>query len=537
MPTFSPDSIVPRVLAVFSAVLATSLCFIAGLVAINALEHSRVSQVHRQAVTLVAGMASESVSGLRAAVKDLEPDCSERTLRTLRRWLLASEFVSEFGVLDDQGHLICTSTDGLLSSAIRLPDPDAVFVLRDKGETFSVYYDRPLELSGQGLQSTITALEKFDVVVNPFRLNQLYASGIDVLRIFVPGHSPNVAFRSSAIPDDVMIRLGKHRLADGDSAEWDLQTLSYLASSVVPKTGYLIQSASSLAQILKRYHRYFIALLLVSCLVGVLAFWAVLPLIIVCFSFDSRIRKLLHEDNVVCMLQPVYHLKSGKLSGCELLMRLQDGKNLVYPDKIIATVLHKKLTERFDRAVISRASIELDSLDFPPGFKVAVNFFPETFLSGLARHLLEEKFAKLTRKGIQFCAEVTEQQLSVAIVSEVRELKKNQYLVAVDDFGTGFSNLASVRALAPDFLKIDRSFVWDMEDRTIRSSLIPEIIQIARAVGAQVVAEGIENRSQVEHLTALGAEYGQGFFLGRPMPVHEFAALLHESTRRNHAWQ
>lgn len=537
MPTLSPHSIVPRLLAALSALLASGLCLIAGLVAINALEHSRVNQVHRQARTLVAGMASESLSGLRAAVNDLQPDCSDRTLRTLRRRVLASEFISEFGILDEHGHLICTTTDGVLQSSVRMLAPDAVFALGETNEIFSVYYDRPLEVSEQGLQASITALSRFDVVVNPFRLNDLYASGIDVLRIFVPDHPPSVAFRSAAITDEMMSRLGKHRLSDGNIAEWDMQTLSYMASSVVPKTGYLIQSTSSLVQVLKRYHRYFIALLLVSFVVGLLTFWAMLPLVIVCFSFDSRIRKLLHEDNVVCMLQPIYHLKSGKLKGCELLMRLQDGKNLVYPDKIIATVLLKKLTEKFDRAVISRASVELDSLDFPPGFKVAVNFFPETFLSGLARHLLEEKFAKLISKGIQVCAEVTEQQVSVAIVSEVQELKKNRYLVAVDDFGTGFSNLASVRALAPDFLKIDRSFVWDMEDRTIRSSLIPEIIQIARAVGAEVVAEGIENRSQVEHLTALGAEYGQGYFLGRPMPVHEFAALLHESARREHAWQ
>jgi EAL domain-containing protein (putative c-di-GMP-specific phosphodiesterase class I) len=109
-------------------------------------------------------------------------------------------------------------------------------------------------------------------------------------------------------------------------------------------------------------------------------------------------------------------------------------------------------------------------------------------------------------------------------------LKQHGYLVSVDDFGTGFSNLASVRSLAPDFLKIDRSFVHDMEDSTVRSTLIPEIIQIARAVGAEVVAEGIENRTQLERLRELGAEYGQGYFLGRPQSIAEFAVLLQKST-------
>jgi EAL domain-containing protein (putative c-di-GMP-specific phosphodiesterase class I) len=275
----------------------------------------------------------------------------------------------------------------------------------------------------------------------------------------------------------------------------------------------------------------------VSLMVSALTFLAALPTIRRWFSFESQIRNLLHEDNVVCMLQPIYDLEKGSLTGCELLMRLQDGENLVYPDRVIPTVLLQRLTDRFDRAVMTRASSDLEPLDFPEGFKVALNFFPETFLSGLARRLLEEKFAKLVSKGIQVCLEVIEQQVSAEIVSEIHELKQHGYLVSVDDFGTGFSNLASVRSLAPHFLKIDRSFVWDMEDSTVRSSLIPEIIQIARAVGAKVVAEGIENRTQVELLKALGAEYGQGYFLGKPQTIPEFAVLLQESTNTNHLWK
>jgi len=327
-----------------------------------------------------------------------------------------------------------------------------------------------------------------------------------------------------------MNRLDKHRLAEGNAANWELQTLTYLTSSIVPNTAYVIQTAVPLAQVLQRYFLLLIAISVVSLVVSALTLMAALPAIHRWFSFESRIRKLLHEDNVVCMLQPIYHLDSGSLSGFELLMRLQDGENLVYPDRVIPTVLLQKLTDRFDRVVITRASTELESLAFPEGFKIAVNFFPETFLSGLARRLLEEKFAKLVAKGIQVCLEVTEQQISVDIVSEVHELKQHGYLVSVDDFGTGFSNLASVRSLAPHFLKIDRSFICDMEDRTVRSTLIPEIIQIARAVGAEVVAEGIENRTQVERLKELGAEYGQGYFLGKPQSIAEFAGLLKECT-------
>lgn len=528
MPTFPTDSIVPRFLAALSALLMGCLCFVAGLLVINSIERSRVDQVHRDAGTLVAGMASETLSRLRSAVKELEPDCSENTLKVLRRWLLASEFVSEFGVLDEQGRVICTSTDGALRSPVAVLAPDAIFENIETQEVFKAFYDRPLQLSEQGLRSSFTSLARFNVVVSPFKLKDLLRLGIDVIRISRSNGELHVAYRSLTLSDAVMSQLDKHRLAAGNANHWDWPTLSYLSSSVVPKTGYLIQSATPLAQVLQRYYQLLVALSVVSCMVSALSYLAALPTIRRWFSFESQIRNLLHEDNVVCMLQPIYSLESGKLSGCELLMRLQVGETLVYPDRLIPTVLREKLTERFDRAVIARAATELESLEFPQGFKVAVNFFPDTFLSGLARRLLEQKFATLIGKGIQVCLEVTEQQVSIGIVSEVHELKQHGYRVSVDDFGTGFSNLASVRSLAPHFLKIDRSFVCDMEDSTVRSTLIPEIIQIARAVGAEVVAEGIENRTQADRLRELGAEYGQGYFLGKPQSVAEFAALLRE---------
>ena len=80
-----------------------------------------------------------------------------------------------------------------------------------------------------------------------------------------------------------------------------------------------------------------------------------------------------------------------------------------------------------------------------------------------------------------------------SIVRELTDLKMAGHLVSVDDFGTGCSNLSSIKKLLLDFLKIDKSFVFDMEAHSLRSSLIPEIVSITHAAGARVIAEGIEN--------------------------------------------
>ena len=99
-------------------------------------------------------------------------------------------------------------------------------------------------------------------------------------------------------------------------------------------------------------------------------------------------------------------------------------------------------------------------------------------------------------------------------------------MIAVDDFGTGYSNLRTVTQLSPQILKIDRSFVYELEDNTVRSNLIPEIVRIASAVNAYTVAEGIEKIEQVEVLVSEGVPYGQGYALGRPMNINAFINFL-----------
>ena len=97
--------------------------------------------------------------------------------------------------------------------------------------------------------------------------------------------------------------------------------------------------------------------------------------------------------------------------------------------------------------------------------------------------------------------------------------------IAVDDFGIGYASLAEVRDLPIDTLKIDRSFVTadpgSGEEAILRAS-----VEMGRALGCRVVAEGVETEAQLELLAGLGVTYVQGYLLGRPMPPEEFLALL-----------
>jgi EAL domain-containing protein (putative c-di-GMP-specific phosphodiesterase class I) len=220
--------------------------------------------------------------------------------------------------------------------------------------------------------------------------------------------------------------------------------------------------------------------------------------------------------------------------GCEVLMRIRDGDELISPLLALPEIEKQGLGWVLDSFVLQQSLRELAQA-LPPtsGFKVAVNLFPDNIQFRRLDALISPLQAMLRRPDLQLGLEIVEQSYDDTVVHEIAALRQAGYQVSVDDFGTGYSNLGRVKRMAPDVLKIDRSFVFEMEDLSLRSSLIPEIVSIARAIGSSLVAEGIENELQAEQLASMGVEYGQGYLFARPLPVDAFAEAFAAQLR----WQ
>ena len=105
-------------------------------------------------------------------------------------------------------------------------------------------------------------------------------------------------------------------------------------------------------------------------------------------------------------------------------------------------------------------------------------------------------------------------------------IKKLGITLSLDDFGTGYSSLGYLRRFPIDTLKMDRSFVGRMDTDTRDLELVRMIIQLAHTLGMEVVSEGIETKRQFDLLAELACEYGQGFFLAKPLPAEEAGMLL-----------
>ena len=164
------------------------------------------------------------------------------------------------------------------------------------------------------------------------------------------------------------------------------------------------------------------------------------------------------------------------------------------------------------------------------GLRVSVNFSPRQFEHpGLADHVAEI----LARTGLApefFEVEVTESVFIKGFEQAREALLKLTALgvsVALDDFGTGYSSLAYLKRLPISTLKIDKSFVAGLPQDKDDAAIVTSIVSIANTLSLEVVAEGVETEAQLEFLRSLGCCGGfQGYLFSRPVPAHEFAALV-----------
>ncbi len=250
------------------------------------------------------------------------------------------------------------------------------------------------------------------------------------------------------------------------------------------------------------------------------------------FRIAQGLRRALSRQEFELHYQPQVDLRSGRVIGAEALLRWRDPeRGLVPPGAFIGVAERTGLIVDIGAWVLDRACADAarwHALGFgslPLSVNVSVvqmrrGDFPQLLADAIRRHGLEQG---------QFEVELTESVFlddAARMRTVLADLKRSGLRIAIDDFGTGYSSLAYLRRLDVDRLKIDRSFVLGLTEDADAAAIVSAVIQMAHALGLQVVAEGVEDQATMQRLRELGCDEAQGYWFHRPMAREALERLL-----------
>ena len=247
---------------------------------------------------------------------------------------------------------------------------------------------------------------------------------------------------------------------------------------------------------------------------------------------ESNLRRALEKQQFTLLYQPKVNINTGQVSGAEALLRWQHEEwGEVVPDIFVPVAEDSGLIIPIGRWVLRQACKQAKIWQ-DAGLQdiiIAVNisaqeFLQKDFVEGVRAVLLE---TRLTAHYLEL--EITESVLmrdAESSKSILQQLKKMGLKLAVDDFGTGYSSLSYLQRFPIDVLKIDQSFVQNIESAKDDGIIVSAIINMGNSLKLKVVAEGVETPSQLAFLKARHCEEGQGYFFSHPLTADKFAALL-----------
>lgn len=252
-------------------------------------------------------------------------------------------------------------------------------------------------------------------------------------------------------------------------------------------------------------------------------------------ELESDLRFAVDRNEFSMHYQPLISLKDGELSGFEALLRWQHPRRgLVSPSEFIPIAEDSGLIVPITQWILRESCQQLaewQKISEYENLIVSVNISGKHFVHGsLVKDVLKAlEISKLSPSSLKLeITESTAMDNAEQTIEVLEKLKKIGIQLSMDDFGTGYSSLSFLHRLPFDFLKIDRSFVYNVGENGENSEILQTIMSLAKNLKMRVIAEGIETENQLLLLQNLGCDYGQGYLMSKPLPTVEMEKMLYK---------
>lgn len=239
-------------------------------------------------------------------------------------------------------------------------------------------------------------------------------------------------------------------------------------------------------------------------------------------KIEEALRQALHAGELEVHYQPIVSTGTAELHAVEALARWNSSRfGPVSPAIFIPIAEQSGLIVELGQFIFRRVFADLAAI---PALQVSINISPVQLRDPMFVDTLVAMASDAKIPPARICLELTEGILVThpdLARQKLQALKKAGFTVALDDFGTGFSSIGYLRQLPFDTLKIDRSFICEMERNPQAASLVQSIIALGKALNLSVVAEGVETADEHRLLRLTGCDYLQSYAFGRPVPIDE----------------
>lgn len=255
-------------------------------------------------------------------------------------------------------------------------------------------------------------------------------------------------------------------------------------------------------------------------------------------QLESDLRRAIEREEFQVNYQPIVSLQSGRISGFEALVRWQHPeRGVILPSEFVPFAEETGLILQIDRDVLRQACLQMrrwqETLPVTRRMKVSVNLSCKQFMQPM---IVEQVLEILEETGLDPCSlklEITESVMMERgdrAMAVLERLSQAGIELSLDDFGTGYSSLSYIHRFPVTTLKIDQSFIKRIGGEQ-NEEIVRAVVALARNLGMEVVAEGIETVVQLDQLRALNCEKGQGYYFSNPVDVHSATKLIMKEER------